>query len=222
MSVPSAVADGSVFESDPPATADGDSVWIRKELLQRSAGLQLKRIMSNVVTVWTVGHSTRSGEEFGEILSAHEIQVLVDVRSFPGSRRYPQFNRSALSESLTKLGIEYKHEPRLGGRRTPRADSQNTAWRNSSFRGYADYMETNQFKAGVEELLKVAANARTAVMCAEAVWWRCHRSLIADYLKAAGHTVIHILDQKKTEEHPFTSAARIVKGKLSYRGLLNL
>jgi uncharacterized protein (DUF488 family) len=176
----------------------------------------LKLIMKNGITVWTVGHSTRSAEEFGEILSAHEIQVLVDVRSFPGSRRYPQFNRSALSESLAKIGIEYRHEPRLGGRRRPRADSHNTAWRNSSFRGYADYMESEQFKAGVEELLEVAANARTAVMCAEAVWWRCHRSLIADYLKAAGHTVIHIIDQKKSEEHPFTSAARIVQGKLFY------
>jgi uncharacterized protein (DUF488 family) len=176
--------------------------------------------MSKMITVWTVGHSTHTWEKFRELLRAHEIQVLVDVRSFPGSRRYPQFNREALSESLAKLGIEYKHEPRLGGRRTPRADSHNTAWRNASFRGYADYMESEQFKAGVDELLEVAAKARTAVMCAEAVWWRCHRSLIADYLKAAGYTVIHILDQKKTEEHPFTSAARIVKGELSYRGLL--
>jgi uncharacterized protein (DUF488 family) len=180
----------------------------------------LKLIMSKMITVWTVGHSTHTWEKFRELLRAHEIQVLVDVRSFPGSRRYPQFNREALSESLARLGIEYKHEPRLGGRRTPRADSHNTAWRNASFRGYADYMESQQFKAGVDELLEVAAKARTAVMCAEAVWWRCHRSLIADYLKAAGYTVIHILDRKKTEEHPFTSAARIVKGELSYRGLL--
>ena len=176
--------------------------------------------MKKGITVWTVGHSTRSAQEFGAILTAHEIQVLVDVRSFPGSRRYPQFNRSELSESLPRLGIEYKHEPRLGGRRSPRADSHNTAWRNASFRGYADYMETEQFKSGVEELLQLAREKRVAVMCAEAVWWRCHRSLIADYLKAASHTVIHIIDERKTEEHPFTSAAHIVKGKLSYRGLL--
>ena len=173
-----------------------------------------------MVTVWTVGHSTRSADEFGKVLLAHEIQVLVDVRSFPGSRRYPQFNRAALDESLRALGIEYKHEPRLGGRRKPRADSHNTAWRNASFRAYADHMESDEFKRGVDGLLEVAANARTAVMCAESLWWRCHRSLIADYLKAAGHTVIHILDESKTEEHPFTSAARIVQGKLSYRGLL--
>jgi uncharacterized protein (DUF488 family) len=171
-------------------------------------------------TIWTVGHSTRSGEEFGQILLAHEIQVLVDVRSFPGSRRYPQFNRPALAESLASIGIQYRHEPRLGGRRTPRADSHNTAWRNSSFRAYADHMETEDFKNGVEDLLELAASARVAVMCAEALWWRCHRSLISDYLKAAGHKVIHIIDQSKTEDHPFTSAARIVEGKLSYRGLL--
>jgi uncharacterized protein (DUF488 family) len=173
-----------------------------------------------MITIWTIGHSTRSGEEFGKILLAHGIKVLVDVRSFPGSRRYPQFNRAQLAETLTKPGIEYRHEPRLGGRRRPRADSHNTAWKNASFRAYADHMESEEFRRGVEELLEVATNERTAVMCAEAVWWRCHRSLISDYLKAEGHTVIHILDQSRTEEHPFTSAARIVEGKLSYRGLL--
>ena len=146
--------------------------------------------------------------------------MLVDVRTFPGSRRYPQFNRDALSESLQDAGIEYKHEPRLGGRRKPRPDSHNSAWRNEQFRGYADHMETEEFKNGVRELLEVAPNKRVAVMCAEAVWWRCHRSLIADYLKAAGHEVIHILDEKKTEEHPYTSAARVIDGELSYRGVL--
>lgn len=170
--------------------------------------------------IWTVGHSTRSGEEFVRILTAHDVEVLVDVRTFPGSRRYPQFNREALAESLKKAGIEYKHEPRLGGRRTPRPDSHNTAWRNAQFRGYADHMETEDFKNGVRELLELASRKRVAVMCAEAVWWRCHRSLIADYLKAEGHEVIHIIDEKKTEEHPFTSAARVIDGRLSYRGLL--
>ena len=171
-------------------------------------------------TIWTVGHSTRTAEKFVEMLLAHEIKVLVDVRSFPGSRRYPQFNREALAQALGEIGIEYRHEPRLGGRRIPRADSHNTAWNNPSFRAYADHMETEAFRSGVEDLLEVAARERMAVMCAEAVWWRCHRSLIADYLKAEGHTVLHIIDHHKTEEHPFTSAARIVKGKLSYRGLL--
>ena len=171
--------------------------------------------------IFTVGHSTRSGEEFAQLLTAHGVQVLVDVRSFPGSRRYPQFNRTALAESLTKVGIDYKHEPRLGGRRTPRKDSHNTAWKNSSFRAYADHMETEEFRKGVEDLRELTRDARVAFMCAEALWWRCHRSLISDYLKAAGHTVVHIIDQTKTEEHPFTTAARIVDGQLSYRGLLD-
>ena len=152
------------------------------------------------------------------MLVAHGIKVLVDVRMFPGSRRYPQFNRVALAESLAAIGIQYKHEPRLGGRRAPRKDSHNTAWKNPQFRAYADHMETDEFKKTVEELLKVARESRVAVMCAEALWWRCHRGLISDYLKAEGHTVIHILDQNKTEEHPFTSAARIINGKLSYQG----
>ena len=170
--------------------------------------------------VFTVGHSTRSAEEFVKILKAHGVEVLVDVRTFPGSRRYPQFNRAALSESLAQVAIEYRHEPRLGGRKAPRADSHNTAWRNPQFRGYADHMETEVFRKGVEDLLEVAREGRVAVMCAEAVWWRCHRGLLADYLKATGHTVLHILDEKKIEEHPYTPAARIVDGELSYRGLL--
>jgi uncharacterized protein (DUF488 family) len=173
-----------------------------------------------MMTVWTVGHSTRSGEEFVQILLAHEVKVLVDVRSFPGSRRYPQFNREALSEALRVAGIQYRHEPRLGGRRTPRADSHNTAWKNASFRAYADHMESEEFKLGVKDLLELAKSARVTVMCAESLWWRCHRSLIADYLKAGGQTVMHILDKTKTEEHPYTPAARIVEGQLTYRGLI--
>jgi uncharacterized protein (DUF488 family) len=175
--------------------------------------------MRNEITVWTIGHSTRTAEKFEEILLAHEIRVLVDVRTFPGSRRYPQFNKAELAESLAGVQIEYRHEPRLGGRRMPRADSHNTGWKNASFRGYADHMETEEFRRGVEGLLEVAAGERTVIMCAEAVWWRCHRSLISDYLRAEGHTVLHIVDKYKTKEHPFTPAAMIVKGKLSYRGL---
>lgn len=173
------------------------------------------------MNIWTIGHSTRSEQEFAQILLAHQISVLVDVRTFPGSRRYPQFNKSVLSESLEKVGVKYQHEPGLGGRRTPRKDSHNTAWRNAQFRGYADHMETDEFAAVIKELLELAHANRIAVMCAEAVWWKCHRSLIADYLKASGHTVLHIVDEKKTEDHPFTSAARIVDGELSYRGLLS-
>ena len=171
------------------------------------------------LTLWTIGHSTRTAEKFLELLTAHGIEVLVDVRTYPGSRRYPQFNKDELRDSLIKNKIQYKHEPRLGGRRTARKDSHNTALLNAQFRGYADHMETDEFKNGVEDLLELAAERRVAVMCAEAVWWRCHRSLLADYLKAAGHEVLHIMDERKTEEHPFTSASRILKGKLSYRGL---
>ncbi|MCM3903453.1 MAG: DUF488 domain-containing protein [Pyrinomonadaceae bacterium] len=170
-------------------------------------------------TVWTIGHSTRAGADFIHILKAHHIGTLVDVRSFPGSRRYPQFNSAELSESLAAAGITYHHLPTLGGRRKPSPDSKNTAWRNPSFRAYADHMETAEFKQGIKELLELARKSRTAVMCAEAVWWRCHRSLIADYLKALGSTVIHVSDEKRTETHAYTSAARIIHGRLSYEGL---
>lgn len=173
------------------------------------------------MTVWTVGHSTRSMEEFNQILITHKIKTLVDVRTFPGSRRYPQFNKEPLSKTLQSIGIAYTHVPELGGRRKARADSKNTAWNNAGFRGYADHMETAEFKKGIEALLELAGETRTAVMCAEAVWWRCHRSLISDFLKSHGVEVIHIIDEKKSEEHPYTPVARIVDGELTYEGLLS-
>ena len=167
--------------------------------------------------IWTIGHSTRKIDEFILLLEEHGIKLLADVRSLPGSKRYPQFNKEALAESLSARGIRYEHFPELGGRRKPKADSRNTAWRNASFRAYADYMETEQFHKGVERLLDRAREAGpTAIMCAEAVWWRCHRALVSDYLKARDIEVMHILDANKVEPHPFTSAARIVKGQLSY------
>jgi uncharacterized protein (DUF488 family) len=167
--------------------------------------------------IWTIGHSTRTIEEFISSLAANHIKLLVDVRSLPGSKRFPQFNKETLSDSLKKAGIRYEHFPELGGRRRPKADSRNIAWRNASFRGYADYMETEEFHKGATRLLDLAADAGpTAIMCAEAVWWRCHRSLISDYLKARDIEVMHILNANKTEPHPYTSAARIVNGKLSY------
>jgi uncharacterized protein (DUF488 family) len=184
--------------------------------------------------IWTIGHSTRAIDDFISLLKENEINLLVDVRAWPGSKRYPQFNKDALAESLNAHGIRYEHFPELGGKRKSRPDSRNTAWRNASFRGYADYMETEQFQKGVERLLAFARsdglgsrrNERdgweavtpwgTAIMCAEAVWWRCHRSLIADYLKARGVEVLHILGANKVEPHPYTSAARIVNGELSY------
>jgi uncharacterized protein (DUF488 family) len=170
--------------------------------------------------IWTVGHSTRTADDFVNILEAHQIERLVDVRSFPGSRRYPQFSKNNLSSCLHERNINYHHLPSLGGRRQPRKDSDNTAWKNLSFRAYADYMESDEFRKGIKELLELARESRTAIMCAEAVWWRCHRSLIADYLKANGALVIHIIDAGRTEQHPYTNAARIVDGELSYRGLL--
>jgi uncharacterized protein (DUF488 family) len=167
--------------------------------------------------IWTIGHSTRPIGEFISLLEENGIKLLADVRLLPGSKRYPQFNKEALADSLGKVGIRYEHFPELGGRRKPRKDSPNTAWRNESFRGYADYMETEEFDKGLKELLDLAADTGpAAIMCAEAVWWRCHRSLISDYLKAQGIEVMHILDAKKTEPHPYTSAAHIVNGKLSY------
>ena len=177
--------------------------------------------LNGEVRLWTVGHSTRSAESFGQLLLAHNIKTLVDVRSFPGSRRYPQFNKSSLHEFLATIKIEYLHAPKLGGRRKATGKSHNTAWKNASFRAYADYMETEEFKEGIGDLITVARKEPTAIMCAESLWWRCHRSLIADYLKTNGAVVIHILDEKKTEVHPFTSAASVVNGELSYRGLLH-
>jgi uncharacterized protein (DUF488 family) len=167
--------------------------------------------------IWTIGHSTRTIDEFISLLKGNEIELLVDVRAWPSSKRYPQFNKETLAESLTVHGIRYEHFPELGGKRKSNPDSRNTVWRNASFRGYADYMETEQFQKGIERLLEVAAKAGpTAIMCAEAVWWRCHRSLIADYLKARGVEVQHILAATKVEPHPYTPAARIVDGTLSY------
>ena len=169
--------------------------------------------------IWTVGHSTRPADEFDQILIAHQIGALADVRSFPGSRRYPHFNKPELSEALHHIGIQYAHSPELGGRRRPTLRSKNTAWKNASFRAYADHMATEEFKKGIEDLLELSQTKRTAMMCAEALWWRCHRSLISDYLKSHGIEVIHIADDKRTEVHPYTSAARIVDGQLSYEGL---
>ena len=167
--------------------------------------------------IWTIGHSTRTIEEFISALQANGIKLVADVRLLPGSKRYPQFNREELARSLNEGGIGYEHFADLGGRRKARKDSRNTAWRNASFRGYADHMETAEFVSGIARLQEMAnSHGATAIMCAEAVWWKCHRSLIADYLKADGVAVIHIIDASKAEPHPFTSTAAIVDGKLSY------
>lgn len=170
--------------------------------------------------IWTVGHSTRTAGGFNQILLAHKIGHLVDVRSFPGSRRYPHFNRDELQANLEQAGIRYTHLPELGGRRRPSKDSKNTNWQNASFRAYADHLDSHEFRKGIKVLLELATDKPTTVMCAESLWWRCHRSLIADFLKSNGVEVVHIIDAKKNELHPYTSAARIVEGRLSYEGLL--
>jgi uncharacterized protein (DUF488 family) len=180
-----------------------------------------KRAESDVKgTVWTIGHSTRSAEEFLQLLKSHDIVRLIDVRSFPGSRRYPQFNRETLATALASAGIDYQHLPSLGGRRRPNPESKNVSLRNAGFRAYADHMESAEFQEGIAVLKELAQTGRTAVMCAESLWWRCHRSLISDYLKADDWEVLHILNEQRAEPHSFTSAAQIVDGRLSYAGLL--
>ncbi len=170
----------------------------------------------NDVELWTIGHSTRSEDEFLALLRASEIALLVDVRRFPGSRKYPHFNSDALRAALAEAGIGYEWLPALGGRRRPRRDSSNRAWRNPSFRGYADYMESTEFQEALAQLAAMARSGRTAVMCSEAVWWRCHRSMIADAFKARGAVVKHILGPGKTPLHPYTEPARLAGGELSY------
>jgi uncharacterized protein (DUF488 family) len=167
--------------------------------------------------IWTIGHSTRTLEEFVKLLHSFEIEMVADIRSFPGSRKFPHFNKEALEISLPANGIEYVHLKKLGGRRKGNRDSKNTSWRHIAFRSYADYMETADFEEGIKELEEIAAIKRVAYMCSEAVWWRCHRSMVSDYLKNRGWKVWHIMGVKKEEEHPYTQPARIVDGKLTYQ-----
>lgn len=167
--------------------------------------------------IWTIGHSTRSIIEFVEILNSFRIELLVDVRRYPGSKKFPHFNREHMENSLPEKGIEYVHLENLGGRRKVHKESQNTAWRLASFQGYADYMETEEFKNAADQLQKFAREKKVAYMCSEAVWWSCHRSLISDYLKIRDWEVIHIMGQEKEMEHPYTKPARIVDGKLTYQ-----
>lgn len=167
--------------------------------------------------VYTIGHSTHSLEEFVAMLKSFQIELVADIRSYPGSRKYPHFNKETLPAALKENKIEYVHLRDLGGRRKVKADSCNTGWRVAAFRGYADYMETDNFKKAIKELEKIASEKRVAYMCAEAVWWRCHRSLVSDYLKHEGWTVLHIMGVEKATEHPYTRPAKIEEGKLVYK-----
>ena len=167
-------------------------------------------------TIYTIGHSTHSIEVFLAMLRSFEIKKLVDVRRLPGSRKFPQFDQDALQKSLSESGITYIYEADLGGRRKVHKDSKNTAWRNTSFQAYADYMETEEFKNAAIKLEQTGLEAPTVFMCSEAVWWRCHRSMISDYLKVRGWNVQHIMAEGKSQEHPYTSPARIEDGKVVY------
>jgi uncharacterized protein (DUF488 family) len=166
--------------------------------------------------IWTIGHSTHSLKEFIEMLNFFKIECVADIRSLPGSRRYPHFNKEELEVSLPRNNIKYIHLKELGGRRKVKPDSVNTGWRLPAFRGYADYMETTSFQIALKDLEIMASEQKIAYMCAEALWWRCHRSLVSDYLKLHGWTVFHIMGIGKIQEHTYTSPARIVNGQLLY------
>jgi uncharacterized protein (DUF488 family) len=169
--------------------------------------------------LYTIGHSTRPLEDLIETLQAHEIKTLVDIRAFPMSRRLPQFNRESLEVSLSSAGIRYVWMKTLGGyRKKIREDSPNIALRNTTFRNYADYMLTGEFEAAITELLALADKSRTAYMCAERVYFRCHRMFVSDWLVAHGQEVMHIDDTGSARPHRLTAEARIFEGKLIYRG----
>ena len=166
--------------------------------------------------LFTVGHSTRSVPELVELLRAFEISVVVDIRTIPRSRHNPQFAEDALRASLRARRLRYVHLPELGGLRRARKDSPNAAWRNASFRGYADYMQTDAFELGLEKLRALAVEARVVLMCAEAVPWRCHRSLVADVLTARGSRVEHLINPKRSNPHRLTSFAKVEGGQVKY------
>lgn len=166
--------------------------------------------------IWSIGHSTHTIEDFTAMLQSFNIELVADIRSYPGSAHFPQFNKQVLEYSLKEKNINYSHLLNLGGRRKVNTHSINTGWHHPAFRGYADYMETEEFKKAISELEQSAKKYRTAYMCAEALWWRCHRLLVSDYLKNKGWTVVHITGKGKSQEHNFTTPARIVDGKLMY------
>jgi uncharacterized protein (DUF488 family) len=171
--------------------------------------------------IYTIGHSTRDLAEFSRVLQAHDIGLLEDIRAFPMSRRHPHFNREHLELWLPEIGCEYVWEKELGGRRKrqmPREQSPNLALRNDSFRNYADYMLSTQFQSAVDRLVQRAEKQNTAIMCAELLYFRCHRMLVSDYLVSRGHRVLHILDEKPPKEHILSKDARVADDKLVYRG----
>ena len=167
-------------------------------------------------TIWTVGHSTRTSEEFLAVLASYDIELVADVRRFPGSRRLPQFSTQALEATLTANGLSYQSFPDLGGRRRPDPESRNVGWRHPAFRAYADHIASEEFAEGLFALLMLAEGMRTAVMCAEVLWWRCHRRIIADVLVSLGISVVHIRDARNSEQHHLALPGRIAGGRLTY------
>lgn len=171
------------------------------------------------LVLFSIGHSTHPIERFLELLRTHRIAVLADVRSYPGSRRWPQFKASELERSLAAHDIGYRWMPALGGRRRgTRPDSPHLAWTNEAFRAYADHMDTADFELGLAELIRTAAGAATAFMCAEGLWWQCHRRLLADRLLVAGHSVRHIMPDGRLAEHSLPPFATVRGGRLIYSG----
>ncbi|MCC2640501.1 MAG: hypothetical protein K0S45_914 [Nitrospira sp.] len=167
-------------------------------------------------TLWTIGHSTRSNDEFMALLRAYDIRRLIDIRRYPGSRRYPHFQSDLLAKSLAEAGLGYGHMPALGGRRATTPDSVNKGWKNAGFRGYADYMQTGEFQNALKGLMAESRCARTVIMCAEAVPWRCHRSLVADALVTCGWEVHHILSPDRVQIHRLTAFAVMQNDRLVY------
>jgi uncharacterized protein (DUF488 family) len=167
-------------------------------------------------TIFTIGHSTRSSEEFLSVLEAHRIEVIADVRRLPGSRRLPQFDSATLAQSLAARDIDYQWIAQLGGRRRPVPGSPNTGWRHPAFRAYADHIATEEFAEGLFELLMMGRGLRTAVMCAEVLWWRCHRRLISDVLTVLGVRVLHIRGDEAPTVHRISPPAKVVGGELAY------
>ena len=168
------------------------------------------------MTIWTIGHSTRTADELRAVLDAYDIELVADVRRFPGSRRLPQFGSEALAHDLQTHGIAYRWIPALGGRRRADPDSPNLGWRHPAFRAYADHVATEEFAEGLFELLMLARGLRTAVMCAELLWWRCHRRIIADVLTSLGIRVVHIRDERTSEVHRLSPPGHLVRGRLAY------
>ena len=174
--------------------------------------------MTAAQTIWTIGHSTHTADAFVAVLRSHGIEAVADVRRFPGSRRHPHFGGPALADRLAADGIDYAWLAALGGRRRGDVGPEHLGWRNPSFRAYAAYTWTEEFAQGLEALLHVAAGRRTAIMCSELLWWRCHRALVSDVLRFLGCEVIHIAGEGAGTPHPYTSPARIVEGELLYPG----